>query len=121
MKFVHSLILNQYVLAFRTMEQSLILLQVIVKLRGVVAFMNKSTYSMEHFDYQRKKMKITRGIESIGETRFGTLYWSGKSVLRGLPALKVISADEELQINITVSDLYKRQIGNAAYSMSRYG
>ena len=66
--------------------------------------MNKSTYSMEHFNYQRKKMGISRGLETIGETRFGTLYWSGKSVLRGLPALKAIAADEELQIKITVSN-----------------
>ena len=59
---------------------------------------------MEHFNYQRKKMGISRGLETIGETRFGTLYWSGKSVLRGLPALKAIAADEELQIKITVSN-----------------
>lgn len=49
-------------------------------------------------------MGISRGLETIGETRFGTLYWSGKSVLRGLPALKAIAADEELQIKITVSN-----------------
>jgi hypothetical protein len=59
---------------------------------------------MEHFDYQRKKMEISRGLETIGETRFGTLYWSGKSILRGLPALKAITAIEELQITIPVSD-----------------
>jgi hypothetical protein len=59
---------------------------------------------MEHFDYQRKKMEISRGLEMIGETRFGTLYWSGKSILRGLPVLKAITAIEELQITIPVSD-----------------
>jgi hypothetical protein len=57
---------------------------------------------MEHFDYQRSKMGISRGLETIGETRFGTMYWSGMSVLRGLPALKVITADEALQVNIVV-------------------
>jgi hypothetical protein len=48
-------------------------------------------------------MGIHRGLESIGETRFGTLYWSGQSILRGLPALKEIIANEALQIHIPVS------------------
>jgi hypothetical protein len=58
---------------------------------------------MECFDHQRQKMGIGRGLETIGETRFGTIYWSGESVMRGLPALKVIVEDEDLQIHIPVS------------------
>jgi hypothetical protein len=59
---------------------------------------------MEQFDDCRKKMNISRGLEKLGDTRFGILYWVGKSVLRGLPALKAIAEDETLQIKIPVSN-----------------
>jgi hypothetical protein len=99
--------------------------QVISTLRGVVAHMNKSTYTMEHFDYQRKKMGIGRGLESIGDTRFGTLYWSGQAVIRGLPALKVIIADDNLQTNIPVSHNVELEISidmdKSIGFKSRYG
>jgi hypothetical protein len=58
---------------------------------------------MEQFDDCRKKMNISRGLEKLGDTRFGILYWVGKSILRGLPALKAIAEDETLQIKIPVS------------------
>jgi len=58
---------------------------------------------MECFDHQRAKMGIGCGLETIGDTRFGTIYWSGESVMRGLPAFRVIIEDEALQIHIVVS------------------
>jgi hypothetical protein len=75
---------------------------VVTTLRGINAFMNKSTYTLEHFDYHRKKLGIGRGLETIGETRFGMIYWSGKSVQRGLPAFRAIISDEALGIDIPV-------------------
>jgi hypothetical protein len=59
---------------------------------------------MEQFDDCRKKMNISRGLEKLGDTRFGILYWVGKSILRGLPALRAITEDETLQIKIPVSN-----------------
>jgi hypothetical protein len=59
-------------------------------------------YAQEHFNYQRKKLGIARGLEMIGETRFGSIYWSGESVLRGFPALRAIVADKALQIDLPV-------------------
>jgi hypothetical protein len=76
--------------------------QVIGTLRGIIAFMNKSNYATEFFDYYRHKLGIRRGLETIGETRFGTFYWSGESVLRGLPALKMMIEDDDLQIEVPV-------------------
>ncbi|KAF8451153.1 ribonuclease H-like domain-containing protein [Boletus edulis BED1] len=57
-------------------------------------------YAMEHFDYERTKLGITRGLEGIGNTRFATMYWAGKSVQRGLPALQAIVEDDALGIDI---------------------
>ena len=65
--------------------------------------MNKSTYTMEHFDHQRQMLCIGHGLETVGETRFGTMYWCGQAVLRELLAFKVIANDEALQIRIPVS------------------
>jgi hypothetical protein len=80
---------------------------VIATVRGIIAFMNKSTYAQEHFDYQRRRLGIGRGLETIGETRFGMIFWSGKSVLRGLPAFKAIMSDETLCIHIPVRIHFK--------------
>ena len=73
--------------------------------------MSRSTYATEHFDFQREKVGITRGLETIGETRFGTVYWSGESVVRGMPAFKVIIEDETLEIQIPVGVMVRAEIG----------
>lgn len=58
---------------------------------------------MEHFDYERSKLGIRRGLEGIGDTRFGTIYWAGKSVQRGLATLQAIVQRDSLGIDIAVS------------------
>ena len=57
---------------------------------------------MENFDAQRVRMGISRGLEGIGETRFGTLYWAGRSLQCGLPAFQAIVEDAALGITIGV-------------------
>ncbi|KAI6014155.1 hypothetical protein BKA83DRAFT_4499755 [Pisolithus microcarpus] len=53
--------------------------------------MSHSTYSMEHFNHQRARLGVCCGLEYIGETRFGTIYWSALSVQRGLPAFAALA------------------------------
>ena len=81
---------------------------VIHQIRTILAFMSQSSYAMEHFDHQRDQLGISRGLESIGETRFGTIYWAGRSVQRGLPAFRAIIEDESLGINIAVSEIIQK-------------
>jgi hypothetical protein len=57
---------------------------------------------MEHFNYERTSLKIGRGLQSIGDTRFGTIYWAAESLRRCLPALRNIVGDEVLGIDINV-------------------
>ena len=57
---------------------------------------------MEHFNLARQKHHIGRGLESIGETRFATIYWAAESIRRGLPALRDIVRDKNLNIEIGV-------------------
>ena len=45
---------------------------------------------MEHFNYQWACLRICHGLEHIGETQFGTIYWSALSVQHGLPAFAAL-------------------------------
>jgi hypothetical protein len=74
--------------------------------------MSRSTYTMEHFNYERESLKIGRGLQSIGDTRFGTVHWAAESLRRCLPALRNIVGDETLDIDINVRQptLYHRPL-----------
>jgi len=61
--------------------------------------MSRSTYTMEHFNHQRARLGIRQGLEYIGETRFGTIYWSALSVQRGLPAFAAL-AEKHIDIGM---------------------
>ncbi|KAJ7746234.1 hypothetical protein B0H14DRAFT_3605957 [Mycena olivaceomarginata] len=72
---------------------------IIAELRELLATMSLSTYSQDWFDLARKELNISRGLESVGETRFATIYWSLDSTLRGIPAFVLqrhFSDDEDV-------------------------
>ncbi|TDL27053.1 hypothetical protein BD410DRAFT_482841 [Rickenella mellea] len=50
----------------------------IKNLRRTVKYFKKSTFASAHLRIRRKKLKIRRGLKSIGKTRFGTIYHSGR-------------------------------------------
>lgn len=74
-------------------------------MRSVLAFMSLSSYTLDHFDVARKELHIARGLQSIGETRFATIYWSLDSVLQGIPPFVKIIQDKSLGIESDVSSL----------------
>lgn len=76
--------------------------QIISQLRDVLAFMSLSSYALAYFDEAREDLHIERGLISIGETRFGSIYWSLNSVLDGMPAFKQIMRDQNLGIESEV-------------------
>ena len=75
-------------------------------MRNVLAFMSLSSYTLDHFDVARKELNIMRGLQSIGETRFGTIYWSLDSVLQGIPPFVKIIQDKSLGIESDVSSVH---------------
>jgi predicted metal-binding transcription factor (methanogenesis marker protein 9) len=77
--------------------------ETINQLCHILSFMSRSGYATEHYNHEWSKLGITRGLEAIGDTCFGTIYWAGKSVQRGLPAFQAIVENEALGIDITVS------------------
>ena len=64
--------------------------------------MSLSSYSQDWFDTSRAELGISRGLESVGETRFATIYWSLDSVLRGIPSFVSIVRNPALGIDSEV-------------------
>jgi hypothetical protein len=72
--------------------------------------MSLSSYALAYFDEARKDLHIERGLISIGETRFGSIYWSLNSVLDGIPAFKHVVQDRSLGIESEVGILVLRMM-----------
>lgn len=73
------------------------------QLHRVLSFFSDSTESAIRLEESRKLLHINRGLEKIGKTQFGSVYWSAKSLRRCLPAIREIVCDTEDPVNITVS------------------
>ncbi|KAG1859014.1 hypothetical protein DFJ58DRAFT_658524, partial [Suillus subalutaceus] len=80
---------------------------VIQQIRMILAHMSRSSYAMEHYNHKRITLGISRGLEAIGDTRFGTIYWAALSIQRGLPAFQAVVEDTDLGIDIaSLNDLF---------------
>src|SRR5438128_1418081 len=77
--------------------------QTIQVIRRTVKFFSKSTFANAHLKIMREKHQISRGLVSIGDTRFGTLYFAGASVQRCLAPLRELC--QKKIITIPVGDL----------------
>ncbi|KAL5529774.1 hypothetical protein ACEPAG_5761 [Sanghuangporus baumii] len=60
---------------------------IVKNLRRIIKFFSNSTKASARLARQRKQLGISRGIEKIGKTRFGTLYLSALSVQRNYHAI----------------------------------
>ncbi|KAF8151625.1 ribonuclease H-like domain-containing protein [Crassisporium funariophilum] len=79
-----------------------LLKKTIGQLRDILAFMSLSSYTLAYFDEARNDLHIGRGLISIGETRFGSIYWSLNSVLDGMPAFRRIMQEPSLGLESEV-------------------
>lgn len=79
--------------------------KIIALVREILAYMSRSVYAREQLDIERERLGISRGLESIVDTRFGTVYWAGASVERNLDALRAIAANNELGVQFPVRTL----------------
>ncbi|KAJ6512898.1 ribonuclease H-like domain-containing protein [Mycena sanguinolenta] len=59
----------------------------ILKTRVTITHFSHSTYSATHLKALRVIFDINKGLEKIGKTRFGTIYWAGYALLRCLPPI----------------------------------
>ncbi|KAJ6552195.1 hypothetical protein DFH09DRAFT_1085986 [Mycena vulgaris] len=76
-----------------------LLTKIIAELEEILAFMSLSSYLQDWFDETRKSLGIFRGFQSVGETRFATIYRSLDSVLRGIPEFSSIVRNRTLGID----------------------
>ncbi|KAF8227084.1 hypothetical protein L208DRAFT_333319 [Tricholoma matsutake] len=72
---------------------------IISQLRELLAFMSLSSYTLDWFDVAHKELHIQRGLQSVGETRFGSIYWSLDSIVQGTPAFTKIVRNADLGID----------------------
>ncbi|KAJ6627648.1 hypothetical protein B0H10DRAFT_1779160, partial [Mycena sp. CBHHK59/15] len=62
-------------------------IDVISKKRETITYFSQSTYSATHLNALRVILSVNHGLEKIGKTRFGTLYWAGYTLLPNLPLI----------------------------------
>lgn len=72
---------------------------IISQLRELLAFMSLSSYTLDWFDVAHKELHIQRGLQSVGETQFGSIYWSLDSIVQGTPAFTKIVRNADLGID----------------------
>ena len=65
--------------------------------------MSLSSYTLDWFDVARKELHIQRGLQSVGETQFGSIYWSLDSIVQGTPTFTKIVRNADLGIDNPVS------------------
>ncbi|EUC67546.1 DUF659 family protein, partial [Rhizoctonia solani AG-3 Rhs1AP] len=70
--------------------------QPLKQLRKLLTHFKMSTYAMGRLNEARKIEGILRTLQSIGNTRFATLYYAATSVLENLPALYRIYRNSEI-------------------------
>ncbi|TFK80579.1 hypothetical protein K466DRAFT_503657, partial [Polyporus arcularius HHB13444] len=64
--------------------------EVIGQLRKIITYFRKSTLANTELSALRAEDGVARGLESIGKTRFATVYWSSESIRQCLPQLRRI-------------------------------
>lgn len=65
--------------------------------------MSLSMYTLDWFDVAHWELHIQQGLQSVGKTQFGTIYWSLDSVVQGIPAFTKIVHNADLGIDNLVS------------------
>ncbi|KAJ6461131.1 hypothetical protein C8R47DRAFT_1241882 [Mycena vitilis] len=64
-----------------------------------IRLFSHSTYSTTHLKSLRVIYDINKGLEKIGKTRFGTMYWAGYSLLRCLPPIKELIQTDVIDVD----------------------
>ena len=85
-------------------------LQLIEDIKAILSYMKSSTYTLEQFNDVHIELKIMRGLESIGKTRFSSYTWTGESVRRCVPAFRAIIKNIALGIDIQVRLVVHAQV-----------
>ncbi|PBK63232.1 hypothetical protein ARMSODRAFT_894747 [Armillaria solidipes] len=58
--------------------------------RGTIHFFHTSHMGIHEFKIARSDLNISRGLQAVGKTRFGTIIYSSKSVQRCTPAIQKV-------------------------------
>jgi hypothetical protein len=73
-------------------------MQGISQLKRLLNFFKKSSFANRHLSAVRVRMQISRGLESIGNTRFSAIYYAAESVDRCLMAIRLLVNDGTIEV-----------------------
>ncbi|KIJ26392.1 hypothetical protein M422DRAFT_87851, partial [Sphaerobolus stellatus SS14] len=65
-------------------------------IRRILSHFKHSTISTTLLTELRKALQVSRGLESIGKTRFATIFWAALSVQCCLPAIRRLIAERRI-------------------------
>ncbi|KAI0668206.1 ribonuclease H-like domain-containing protein, partial [Trametes maxima] len=80
-------------------------------LRKIVSYFRRSTKASAELATTRAEDGITRGLQSIGRTRFASIYWSADALKTCLPSIRQLISSGKLQLSRKLALL---QEGNMA-------
>lgn len=72
--------------------------QVIKNVQRAVKFFRKSSHAASTLKERRKVLGIARGIQSVGKTRFGTIYAAANSIQKNFPAILELCQQKRITI-----------------------
>ncbi|KAH9858440.1 ribonuclease H-like domain-containing protein [Lenzites betulinus] len=86
----------------------------ISNLRKIVQYFRRSTKASTELTSIRIEDGVTRGLQSVGKTRFATVYWSAKSLRACLPSIRQLISSGKLTLTRKTAkfDLALLQEGN---------
>lgn len=74
--------------------------QLLANLRKIIKYFRKSTIASTELTILRLQDGVSRGLESIGKTRFATVYWAAESVKRCLPQLRQLMDSGKVPLKV---------------------
>ncbi|KAF8510966.1 ribonuclease H-like domain-containing protein [Gautieria morchelliformis] len=81
----------------------------ITRLRSIIKYFRKSSYAKRHLTALRIYLDIKKGLVSVGNTRFLTLYYSGSSLRRCLTPIKELIESKVLKLTSKVGIYWMRK------------
>lgn len=78
----------------------------ITELRNTITFFRKSSHAADTLEAVRSKLRIPRGLDGIGKTRFATICAAAMSLQRCLPALRELVNNNLLKFPSKVGVLH---------------
>jgi hypothetical protein len=86
-------------------QPDLTVYQVVAQLRKTLTFFSKSWASTHALGTLRQEEGVSQGLESIGKTRFATVWRGSTSVEQCLPLIRTLVTRGEIHVKVLVNNI----------------